>query len=301
MTAPAPLLSVEGLTVRYGAVVAVRDLTFDLLPGRTLAVLGANGAGKTSLLRAITGLEPSTGRIRIDGQDVSGRPAHRIARQGVAHVPDSRAIFPSLSVADNLRMGLYGAGREDRASEALAGIHDLFPVLAERADQTAGTMSGGQQQMLTIARALVQSPRLLLIDEMSMGLAPAIVDDLFDVIRRLQRQGMTIVLVEQFVGQALGVADDVLVLEQGRTVAAGTPAELASDDLAGAYLGGAEVDQDLAIDVPPPPAHVTETVDVTLGPRDLRRLERRAAQAGTTVAALLAGAAATLTDEGERA
>lgn len=286
------LLEVTDLTVAYGAVTAVRAVSLTVDAGETVAILGANGAGKTSLLRAVSGLEPvASGRVAIDGEDVTGDRPERIARRGVAHVPDNRGIFPSLSVAENLRMGLYGAGRDRSADGAQTReeVLDLFPILRERADQQAGNLSGGQQQMLTIGRALLQDPRLLMLDEMSMGLAPSIVEELFDVVRRLQGRGIAVLLVEQFVGQAMGVADRVVVLEQGRVVAEGSPAELAGDDLAAAYLGGEE---DVAIgEVPPPPGTATETVSAAVGPRQLRQLERVATERGVSVEALLADAA----------
>lgn len=179
------LLLVEGLTVSYGGLVAVRDASFEVGPGQTVAVLGANGAGKTSTLRAITGLERArTGRVLFDGQDITGLGTDAIARLGVAHVPAGRGIFKRLTVEDNLRMALYAVG-EDRSAVAngrLAGVFERFPILAERAAQAAGTMSGGQQQQLAVARALVQSPRLLLVDEMSMGLSPKVVVDLFEIV-----------------------------------------------------------------------------------------------------------------------
>ncbi len=290
------ILTVDGVTVSYGAVVALRDVSLKVEEGATCAILGANGAGKTSLLRAITGLEPvRSGTIHVRGEEVTGDKPHEIARRGVAHVPDNRGIFPSLSVGDNLRMGLYGAGRDGTADgrAALANVYELFPILEERTDQAAGNLSGGQQQMLTIGRALLQDPALLLLDEMSMGLAPSIVDDLFDVVRRLQERGITVVLVEQFVGQAMGVAHQVAVLEQGRIVAQGTPAELAGDELAAAYLGAG--DDDIEVDeVPPPPAHVQETMRTRLGPAEVRRLERLAAERGVSVEQMLAEAARTL-------
>lgn len=287
------LLEVRDLRVSYGAVVAVRDVSLDLEEGRTLAVLGANGAGKTSLLRAVSGLEPFDGTVTFDGEPLPRKP-HLIARRGIAHVPDDRGLFPTLTVRDNLRMGLVGAGRD--ADHPLDEVHELFPILAERADQAAGTMSGGQQQMLTIARALLQEPRLLMLDEMSMGLAPAIVDDLFDIVRDLQARGITIVLVEQFVGQALAVADRVLVLEQGCVVADGTPDELDDDELAGAYLGG-EASTDVRVTVPPAPDHVVERMEVAVGGREARALARAAARRGVDVDELLRDAARRVLDE----
>lgn len=295
-----PLLEVVDLTVTYGAVVGVRELSLRLPAGRALAVLGANGAGKTSLLRAITGLEPvAGGDVRIDGDSVAGQRPEQIARRGVAHVPDHRGLFPSLTVAENLRMGLYGAGRDgtDGGDESLERVHEMFPVLADRADQVAGTLSGGQQQMLTIGRALVQEPRLLLLDEMSMGLAPSIVEELFEVVGALTARGIGVVLVEQFVGGALGVADEVIVLEQGRAIAAGTPAELAADDLAAAYLGDDET-VDLG-DLPPPPDFVRARVTTDVDARRMRELERLAAERGLAVDELVADVVHDLVDREE--
>lgn len=293
-----PLLEVDDLTVTYGAVVAVRGVSVAVEAGQTLAVLGANGAGKTSLLRAITGLEPSAaGEVRLDGDRITGvRPDH-IARRGVAHVPDHRGLFPTLTVAENLRMGLYGAGR-DGTHGGLAALEDvlrLFPILRERSRQAAGNLSGGQQQMLTIARALLQEPRLLLLDEMSMGLAPSIVADLFEIVGRLADRGIGIVLVEQFVGQALDVADRVLVLEQGRAVAFGTPAQLAGDDLAAAYLGGEEK-VDLG-ELAPAPDFVTTDLTARVDARRMRRLEQLARDRGVAVEDLVGAAVDRWVDE----
>lgn len=289
------LLDVQGLTVSYGAVTAVRGVDLRVGVGETVAVLGANGAGKTSLLRAVSGLEPiGAGSVSFDGEDITGDRPERIARRGIAHVPDNRGIFPSLSVSENLRMGLYGAGREgsDDGEQAREDVLDLFPILRDRSGQTAGNLSGGQQQMLTIGRALLQDPRLLMLDEMSMGLAPSIVEDLFVVVRQLKERGIAVLLVEQFVGQAMGVADRVVVLEQGSVVAEGTPAELAGDDLAAAYLGG---DEDIEVGaVPPPPAHVSEPVRTRLGPRQLRALDRLATERGVSVDDLIAEATASM-------
>lgn len=285
------LLQVSDLTVAYGAVTAIRGLDLSVGAGETVAVLGANGAGKTSLLRTISGLEPARhGTVTLDGEDITGERPERIARRGVAHVPDNRGIFPSLTVAENLRMGAYGAGRDGTVDgdAAREDVLDLFPILRDRSGQTAGNLSGGQQQMLTIGRALLQEPRLLMLDEMSMGLAPAIVEELFGVVRRLKERGIAVLLVEQFVGQAMTVADQVVVLEQGSVVAHGTPAELAGDDLAAAYLGG---DGDVGIGtVPPPPPSVGEPLRTRLGPRQLRALDRVALERGVTVDELIAAA-----------
>ena len=296
-----PLLEARDVTVAHGAAVAARGVSVTVDAGEVLAVLGANGAGKTSLLRAMTGLEPLVGGdVLVDGDSVAGRRPEQIARTGVAHVPDHRGLFPALTVAENLRMGLYGAGRDgtDEGADALTDVHDTFPILAERADQPAGNLSGGQQQMLTIGRALLQAPRLLLLDEMSMGLAPAIVDDLFGVVGRLAERGIAVVLVEQFVGRALAVAHRVLVLEQGRAVATGTPAELASDDLAAAYLGGEE-SVDLGT-LPPPPAFVRTDVTARVDARRVRRLEQLAAARGMALDDLVGVAVERFADEEDR-
>ncbi|MCW2606567.1 MAG: transporter related protein [Frankiales bacterium] len=269
------LLEVQGLRVTYGGVVAVRDVSLSVRPGEVLAVLGANGAGKTSTLRAVSGLvRPGDGDVRLDGQSLLGASPESIARRGVAHVPAGRGIFPGLSVQDNLRMGLYGVG-----GSSIDAALEYFPILRERLTQPAGTMSGGQQQQLALGRALVQEPRLLLVDEMSMGLAPSVVADLFALVAKLRDQGLAVVMVEQFVGQALQVADRAVVLEQGSVVAAGTPDELSTDDLAAAYLGGGgEPD----VTVRPAPASAAENVPVALPGRDVRRLEQWAASQGLT-------------------
>jgi branched-chain amino acid transport system ATP-binding protein len=270
------LLEIDTLRVTYGGVVAVRDVSLAVEPGEVLAVLGANGAGKTTTLLAVSGLvRVRAGDVRVDGTSIVGLAPEAIARQGVAHVPAGRGIFPGLSVADNLRMGLYGAGR-DRSQDGAAAIEEVlatFPILRERGDQPAGTMSGGQQQQLAIARALVQRPRLLLLDEMSMGLAPSIVADLFALVAELRSQGIAVVMVEQFVGQALQVADRAVVLEQGSVVAAGAPADLSSDDIAAAYLGGGG---EPTVAVRPPPATARERFSVSVAGADARRLERLA-------------------------
>ncbi len=274
-----PLLEVNGLRVTYGGAVAVHDVSFQIGAGQMLALLGANGAGKTTTLRAISGLVPvKAGAIRWEGRDITSMRPPDIALLGIAHVPEGRGLFPTLTVTDNLRMGLYGAGRNGTAEGTAAIDHvlDLFPILAERHDQQAGTMSGGQQQMLAVARALVQAPSLLVLDEMSMGLAPAVVDELLAVIGQLRDEGMAVLLVEQFVEHALAIADTAVVLEQGRVVASGTTSDLARDDLAAAYLG-----RDVGtLDIPPAPDFAREHITVTIVSREARALARRAAQAG---------------------
>ncbi|MGB8651349.1 MAG: ABC transporter ATP-binding protein [Mycobacteriales bacterium] len=274
------LLQVEALQVAYGGVVAVRDVSLAVAPGEVTAVLGANGAGKTTTLLAVSGLvRARAGTVRFDGAQLLGRSPERIARLGIAHVPAGRGIFPGLSVADNLRMALYGAGRDGShdGRAALEEVLESFPILRERRDQAAGTMSGGQQQQLAIGRALVQRPRLLLLDEMSMGLSPTVVADLFVLVRRLADEGMAVVMVEQFVGQALAVADRAVVLEQGAVVAAGPPASLSADDIGAAYLGGAH-QPDRAL--PGPSREARQKLAVSLAGVDVRRLERLAARRG---------------------
>jgi branched-chain amino acid transport system ATP-binding protein len=277
------LLEVRGLSVAYGGVVAVRDVSLSVDAGQVLAVLGANGAGKTTTLLAVSGLvRARAGEVLLDGRSVLGRSPEDVARLGVAHVPAGRGIFPGLSVADNLRMGLYGAGR-DRGDEGAAAVEralQMFPILRERRGQAAGTMSGGQQQQLAIARALVQAPRLLLLDEMSMGLSPTVVADLFAIVADLRSEGMAVVMVEQFVTQALAVCDAAVVLEQGVVVAAGSPEELSSDDLAAAYLGGGHAPAGRLAGAP---ASAREWLGVRLAGSDVRRLERLAGERGISV------------------
>ncbi|MCW2598216.1 MAG: transporter related [Frankiales bacterium] len=276
------LLEVDRLQVAYGGVVAVRDVSLSVEPGQVTAVLGANGAGKTTTLLGISGLvRARAGSVAFDGRSLLGMAPERIARLGVAHVPAGRGIFPGLSVADNLRMGLYGARRDGSADglEAVEEVLEAFPILRERRTQAAGTMSGGQQQQLAIGRALVQRPRLLLLDEMSMGLSPTVVADLFVLVRRLARQGMAVVMVEQFVGQALKVADVAVVIEQGSVVAAGPPASLSAEDIGAAYLGG---DGHAAARLPGASRDARQQVPLSLAGVDVRRLERLAAARGRT-------------------
>jgi branched-chain amino acid transport system ATP-binding protein len=246
------VLQVEGLEVRYGGIIAVRDLHFSVPAGQIVALLGANGAGKTTVMRALTGLvAPVQGRILLDGEDICGLPPHAIVRRGVGVCPEGRRIFPHLSVFDNLKLGAYG--RRDRKALVadLAKICGLFPRLAERRDQPAGTLSGGEQQMLALGRALMSRPRLLLLDEPSLGLAPLLVQEVFATIRMLHERGVTILLVEQNAHAALAVAHHAYVLENGRLVLAGPGAELLRHPyLRAAYLG--ENDNEVAHLAPRP-------------------------------------------------
>lgn len=236
-----PLLEVRGITVTYGPIAAVRNLRMTVREGEVVALLGANGAGKTTTLRTISGLlRPRAGEVWYDGQRIDRRSPEHIARLGIAHLPEGRGMFPRLSVAENLRMAGYGAGLSAQAyEEGLKRALELFPVLGERMGQLAGTLSGGQQQMLAVGRALVTQPRLLMIDELSFGLAPGVVKQLFALLPAISARGTAILLVEQFVGQALAVAHRAYVLEKGELTFAGSAAQLAEHEgfVESSYLG----------------------------------------------------------------
>ncbi len=232
------MLSIAGLDVRYGAIQAVRDLDLEVAEGEIVALLGANGAGKSTTLKAIVGLAPARGQIRFAGESIAGRQTEEIVRRGLTLVPEGRRVFPTLTVAENLTLGAATRGDAGAIARSRAEVQALFPVLAERASQAAGTLSGGQQQQLAIARALMSEPKLLLLDEPSLGLAPQIVDDIFDLILRLKARGLTILLVEQDAIAALDVADRAYVMANGRIIMTGSAAELrASEQVAHAYLG----------------------------------------------------------------
>jgi branched-chain amino acid transport system ATP-binding protein len=226
---PERLLSVRGLDVAYGPVPAVRGLSFHVDDGEIVALLGANGAGKTSTLRGVTGLiRPAAGRVTFLGERLEQASPSRAVALGLAHVPEGRRVFPGLSVADNLMLGGWRAARERRRFSARVDlVTGLFPRLAERWIQPAGSLSGGEQQMLAIGRALMSEPRLLMIDELSLGLAPVLVDDLLARLVELNREGLSLVLIEQFVDRAMAVADRVYLLSKGRLGFTGTPAEAA--------------------------------------------------------------------------
>lgn len=234
------MLEIENANVFYGAIQALHDVSLTVGEGELIALLGANGAGKTTTLRAISGLlRPRSGRIRFAGANLAGAPTHRVVAAGIVHVPEGRQVFSSLSVAENLRLGAYQ--RRDRAvvEEDRRWVFSLFPILKERQGQAAGTLSGGEQQMLAIGRALMGRPRLLLLDEPSLGLAPVVVELIFDVIQKLRARGITILLVEQNAYQALALADRAYVLETGRVKLAGRSADLMRDpEIKKAYLGG---------------------------------------------------------------
>ena len=237
----AELLRVRGLEVAYGPVVAVRALNLDVHDGEIVALLGANGAGKTSTLRGITGLvRPRAGRVVFAGERIDGLdPAGAVAR-GMAHVPEGRRVFPGLSVVDNLMLGSWPGGGRRREKAQREVVFDLFPQLADRQRQPAGTLSGGEQQMLAIGRGLMSAPRLLLIDELSLGLSPVMVDALLARLVELNRSGLSLVLIEQFVHRALAIAERVYLLAKGRVQASGSPQDVACAAVEHAYLLGAQ-------------------------------------------------------------
>ena len=235
------LLEVEDLSVHYGAIRALKGVSFRVDAAEVVALIGANGAGKSTALRTLSGLmRPSGGSIRLAGREIGGLPAHEIVRAGIAHVPEGRGIFTNLTVRENLELAGF-VRRRDRAAlgKARERVFRLFPRLKERLNQPGATLSGGEQQMLAFGRALMTGGRLLLMDEPSMGLAPVLVEDIFEVIREVKAEGATILLVEQNAYQALGVADRAYVLETGQIVLEG-PAEKLRDspEVKRAYLGG---------------------------------------------------------------
>ena len=233
-------LRVEGLVVAYGRTVAVKGIDLVVEPGQVVTLIGANGAGKTTVMRALSGLvQPRSGRIEFDGTDIAGRRAHAIAASGLRQVPEGRQVFADLTVADNLALGAYTLSDRAERGRRREQVLVRFPRLKERLGQLAGSMSGGEQQMLAFGRALMGAPRLLLMDEPSMGLAPLFVEEIFHAIADLRRDGVTILLVEQNASAALEVADYAYVLETGRIVLQGKAAALANDPaVMAAYLGG---------------------------------------------------------------
>jgi branched-chain amino acid transport system ATP-binding protein len=237
----APLLSVERLQVRYGAITAVTDATLEVMPGEFVGVIGSNGAGKTSTMRAIAGvIKPAGGRIRFDGADVTGRRAYEMVRLGIAMVPEGRMIFGAQTVRENLLLGAFSrVMRSDPAvPQDIELVLELFPRLRERLDQLGGSLSGGEQQMLAIARGLLSRPKLLVVDELSLGLAPKVLDMLFPIIAGLNERGLSILLVDQMASYALEVTGRTYVMENGRVLFSGPSRELANDDrVLDAYLG----------------------------------------------------------------
>ncbi|HET6189447.1 MAG TPA: ATP-binding cassette domain-containing protein [Trebonia sp.] len=239
------ILSVSDLSLKYADATALHEVSFSVAPRSVTALLGPNGAGKSSVARAVSGLvRAQSGLIRFDGADITGVPADRIRRLGIAYLPEGRGVFRSLTVEENLRVALSGVPKGERAA-AIEGAIDLFPVLRQRRRQTAGTLSGGEQQMLSLARVLTRQPRLLIADEISLGLAPLIVEEVFAGLNRVIELGVSVILIEQFVHRALAIADRCYVLRRGRVVWSGEAAE-AGADLVEHYLGGGNLDQDRA-------------------------------------------------------
>jgi ABC-type branched-subunit amino acid transport system ATPase component len=235
----AALLTVAELSVRYGDAIALTDVSFDLREGKALAVLGANGAGKSSLARAISGLVPRcAGRVTFAGQNITTRSSNRIRRMGMVHLPEGRGVFRGLSVVDNLRMAARTENGRKERRDAVELALEIFPGLASRRNQTAGLLSGGEQQMLSLARALATSPKLIIADEMSLGLAPLVVDQVFDGLTRARGAGVTVIMIEQYVHRALDFADDCMVLQRGAIAWKGSAAAAHSEVLRH-YLGDA--------------------------------------------------------------
>ena len=232
------LLKVDNIHVYYGAIHAIKGISFEVNEGETVALIGANGAGKSTTLKTISGLmHPKSGTIQFLDKDVSHTDAYRLVAQGLAHVPEGRHIFLQMTVQENLEMGAFTSKGDINA--AMDKVFQYFPRLKERRKQIGGTLSGGEQQMLAMGRALMISPKLMMLDEPSMGLAPILVEQIFDIIRELRDAGTTILLIEQNAGMALDIADRAYVLETGRITLSGTGSELAqSDEVKKAYLGG---------------------------------------------------------------
>lgn len=232
-----PILEVSSLHVSYGGVTAVADVSLEVDRGEIVSLLGANGAGKSSTLMAISGVvSEQSGRITFDGQDLSQVPSHEIARRGLVQVPEGRRVFPEMTVAENLLVG--GAHARQTRSERIKQAYDMFPRLAERRAQEAGSLSGGEQQMLAVARALMSDPQLVMFDEPSLGLAPALVEATFETVRRVREAGLGVLLVEQNAGEALEVSDRAYVMENGRIALSGTATDVRSDpQVKSAYLG----------------------------------------------------------------
>jgi branched-chain amino acid transport system ATP-binding protein len=234
------MLKVDDLSVHYGVIQAVKNVSFEVNEGEVVSLIGANGAGKTSILRTISGLvRPSGGKIEFLGQEIQKAPARKIVASGLSQVPEGRHVFSGLTVMENLEMGAFLHKDRDENQKNLKKVFDRFPRLEERKNQDAATLSGGEQQMLAMGRALMSKPKLLLLDEPSMGLAPIFIQEIFDIIQDIQKQGTTVLLIEQNAKKALSIADRGYVLETGKIVLSGTGQELLeSDEVRKAYLGG---------------------------------------------------------------
>ena len=235
-----PMLKVENLSVHYGMIQAVRDVSFEVNEGEVVSLIGANGAGKTTILRTLSGLvRPSAGKIQFLGKEIQKLPAQKIVAGGLSQVPEGRHVFPGLTVMENLEMGAFLKKNREENQANLKKVFSRFPRLEERKNQDAATLSGGEQQMLAMGRARMSTPKLLLLDEPSMGLAPIFIQEIFDIIQDIQKQGTTVLLIEQNANKALAISDRGYVLETGKIVLSGTGKELASsEEVRKAYLGG---------------------------------------------------------------
>ncbi len=234
------MLKVEGLKVNYGMIEAVKGIDFEVHDGEIVALIGANGAGKTTTMHTISGLlKPSAGSITLDGKEVSRLPAHKIVELGIVQCPEGRRIFSQQTIEENLSLGAYVRKDKKEIEADMEKVFELFPILKERRKQLAGTLSGGEQQMLAMARALMAKPKIMLLDEPSMGLSPLLVKEIFYIIKDINKQGVTVLLVEQNAKMALGIANRAYVLESGKISLSGTGEELLnSDSVKKAYLGG---------------------------------------------------------------
>ena len=235
-----PMLKIDDINVYYGAIHALKGISLEVDEGEIVTLIGANGAGKSTTLRTISGLlKPKTGGIVFQGQDIAGVPAHEIVKRGISQVPEGRRIFAEMTVMENLDLGAFTRKDKDGIAADLRHVFELFPRLEERRDQVAGTLSGGEQQMLAMGRALMSRPKLLLLDEPSMGLAPLLIREIFNIIVDINKSGTTVLLVEQNANMALSIASRAYVLETGRITLSGSAAELAaSEEVKKAYLGG---------------------------------------------------------------
>jgi branched-chain amino acid transport system ATP-binding protein len=233
------MLSLAAISAGYGSFQVLFDVSLEVPRGEAVGVIGPNGAGKTTLMRVISGLvQLYTGAMRLDGRSIGGLPAHRMVERGIAHVPENRRLFPRLTIEDNLRIGAYLPRARRQCAEQLDRVYSLFPRLKDRREQFAGTLSGGEQQMCAIGRALMSDPKLLLMDEPSAGLAPLVVAQVFDLVHRIRAEGLTVLIVEQNVQQVLDVVDRAYLLEVGRIKLAGTAAELKGNDfIRKSYMG----------------------------------------------------------------
>lgn len=233
------MLEIKNLEVYYGVIQAIKGISFEVNEGEVIALIGANGAGKTTTLQTITGmLKPAAGEVLFEGQDISKIPGHKIVTMGMAHVPEGRRVFAELSVYENLKMGAYTRKDKAEIAESLKRVYKSFPRLEERKNQLAGTLSGGEQQMLAMGRALMSKPKIILMDEPSMGLSPIFVEEIFNIIREISAEGTTVLLVEQNAKKALEIADRAYVLETGNIVLSGDAGEMMNNDsIKKAYLG----------------------------------------------------------------